>query len=395
MKPRIVLFVIISIAGIASIVATGPSPKPPSSPPSTHVKIFYPIPLGNGSNVVSIGKPIFLGHRVQSFRLRVRFENPGRTAHWLGGVKLSLRDQTGNIIDYTSLPSTASSDGSFWTDVLAGNRAWLGITSTGFVDFLGGQPRLEILEIDRSMSPSSTADEVPSLAETDPGVLGFSNGFEAVALPPAVSEALHYNIFVWDSEARNVGIYVSPFLPELWNDVGLRVAISTSGYKPKSDQTGWLRPDAGDSGVYAEISVPPHTRRLFVTISTVASAPYLLAAQRIRKRFGGIVMERDEDIAQPAEVDTNGLMNATSREFPYGKQFHDYIFAHPDVDKRIRQMMVIASAHMLDASDGMFRFRKAFIGTSRGRAMLMFNSRKDQVARIQHGHASICFRWMN
>ena len=70
-------------------------------------------------------------------------------------------------------------------------------------------------------------------------------------------------------------------------------------------------------------------------------------------------MERDEDLGKPLGTNANDLINNTDRNHPYDAQLGRFLKQEPPIDFRIKEMMVVASARMLDASDGLFRIGSA------------------------------------
>jgi len=349
---------ILIILFISGIFGAGCQPQP-SSP---FINTFVSIPLGNEKNVLNISKPLFLGHRIESFRLRVKFDNPCRTANWISGVTLSLKSGSTTWQEMTSLPSSAGSDGSFWTVQITGNKVWINIFSNGEVRFDGGSPAFQILEIERHFKAGSSRNDLPTTDLSNDTILYIPRGFEAIGFSPQVAEAQHYII-----DTRSFGllpqvltVYVSPFLPEMWNDVGLFVAVSTNGFKPY-DTDNWINPVSGDSGVYHEFFVPPNTNNVYVTIKTTLAAPYFLSVKNLRMVFTDIIMERDQDIGDPRGSDRQNLRDRTSRQFPYGTQFSYYLAENPSIDRRIREVMVLASANMLNSSDGYLRLGSAVL----------------------------------
>lgn len=357
-----ILLTSISLVGFFSIVATQPPP------PTTTFETFVSIPLGNGSNAVSIAKPFFLGHRVESVRLRVRFHIPNRTNHWINGVTLRVREAgaTGVVQQFANLPTTAAADGSFWTRRFNGNAVWISIFSSGIIGFDGGQPEFQILEVDRRFEPATSRDDVPAANLAGDNHLNLSPGHEAIAHTPGTSESQHFAINTWAYTSQRFAIYASPFLPDLGNDVGLRLSLSVpvaspngvipATFRSPSDEGVWERPAGGDSGIYYEFVVPPKTPHVLITVNSALRAPYFLSVNRVRKIFYNVVMERDEEIGTPAATNDLALRNLTSNEFPYGWQLADFLPENPNIDQRIEDVTVLASAYMLDASDGMFRF---------------------------------------
>lgn len=343
------------MVGILSIIATAHTPGPT---PSSVQDTFVSISLGNRKNFISIAEPVFLGHRVERFKLRVRFNNPDRESHWLPGVTLAFRNLGTSFEEHTELPSTANADGSFWTGFIPGNRVWIMIfgRGAGIVDFDGGQPQFEILGVERYFDSAISRQNVPSTDVNSPQVLHITRGFEAIGYSPVGgTEAQHFVISTWSYDTQVIGLYISPLLPSMWNDIGVSLAVSNSGFKSLSDSTGWVSPAARDTGIYTEFVVPATTTYMFVTVKTTLSAPYFFSFQLVDTIFRDIVMERDEEINTPAGTNTQALINKTSNDFPYGKQLADFLQESPTIDQRIRELVVLASAHMLNASDGMFR----------------------------------------
>jgi hypothetical protein len=338
------------------------------------------VPLGNGVNAVRTSKPVFLGHRVSRFRLRMRVEIPNRTMDWVSGLQLTVGETASSPPQlFLDLPAGAAPDGSFWTDWIDGNRTWLSLFSPGLVSFDGGSGRLELLGFERELEPGAARTDVPPADPASEDALHLTLGYEAIGISPEMGEETqHFAISVWNgSHPQVVGIYVSPFLPSLWNDTGVEVGISVQGFKSAGESGGWIRPEPGDTGVYQEIVVPPQTRTLFVTAKSAIRNPYLLSAQALQGAFSDIVIERSGGFSSLSAVDLNDLESNTNAENPYGKNFADFLAGQAAVDRRIAESVVIASAHALDASDGSFRFGGVRLHRS-------FDSLRDVDVRIEN-----------
>lgn len=138
--PRL-FFVIVLLIGIIAGSGCG------SVVVADNFETFIRIPLGHERNVVDITKPLFLGHRVTSFRLRVKFVNGSSGIDWLNGMTLSFSSGS-HVEEIDSLPAIHE-DGEFWTQMIPRNKVLVKIKSNGVVFFRGGSsPYLDIKEVE-------------------------------------------------------------------------------------------------------------------------------------------------------------------------------------------------------------------------------------------------------
>ncbi len=345
----ILLFTIITGAGCGG-----------TSVPSPRIDTFITIPLGHVRNVLDISKPLFLGHRVSSFRLRVRINNPNGTSQWINGVTLSFTSGSYSE-EITELPAPRV-NGAFWTQMINGNKVWINIVSDGVVDFQGGSPSFEIIEIERFFESGSAREDIPEANISNEDVLVVGGNSEAIGFSPRAAEAQHYIFHALVPLPYWASVYVSPFSPDIWNDVGLFVNVSFDGLK-SYDHTVWIQPEYGDSGVYHEFLVPPNTQYVYVTVKTLLATPYFVNYRPMRQIYSNIIMERDANIGTPTGSDLEAIKSRAGRFRPYNKQLSDYLRANPDINQRINELMVIASANLLNATDGYFRYGSAVLNS--------------------------------
>ncbi len=344
----ILLFTIITGAGCGTAI------------PSDRIDTFITIPLGHVRNVLDISKPLFLGHRVSSFRLRVKINNPNSTSHWINGVTLSFTSGS-HSEEITELPASRV-NGAFWTQIINGNKVWINIVSDGVVYFQGGSPSFEIIEIERFFEPGSAREDIPKAIISNEDVLVVGGNYEVIGFSPRAAEAQHYIFNAMAPIPYWASVYVSPFSPETWNDVGLFVDVSFDGFK-SYDHTVWIQPEYGDSGVYHEFLVPPFTQYVYVTVKTALATPYFVNYRPMRQIYSNIIMERDYNIGTPTGSDLEAIKSRAGRVRPYNKQLSDYLRANPDINQRINELMVIASASLLNATDGYFRYGSAVLNS--------------------------------
>jgi hypothetical protein len=341
-----------------ALIAAGPSCSP--GPTTPEVRTYYPIELGNLSNFVNIDRSFFLGHRVERFRLKLRLVNPGRSAQWISGLTVSLGQSPGVFQQqFQSLPAGAEADGSFWTQEFTTNVLLIQIRSGGaIVSFDGGQPRLEIVAVERHFLPNVNRTDLPTASSgARRNVLTVERGVDAIAFTPGLDEALHYRIPA-ASAPQTQSLYISPRALSLNNSVGLRVHLSTSGFVSPDANTTWVEPDSGDSGIYREFTTPAG-RDMFVTVVSSAMVPYLVSHSSLVERFENIVMERDGMMRAAPDIDLGTIRGAASQQQPFNAQMADYLQAQADFDRRIRETLTIATAFALDATDGQMRLGSA------------------------------------
>src|SRR5262245_4646476 len=166
------------------------------SAPDPIVQTYHPIELGNQGNFVNIDKTFFLGHRVERFRLRVRLVNPGFAAQWIPGIAISLGPPGASLQQFQDVPADAEPDGSFWTQEFASNFVVIRIRSGGtLVNFQGGQPRFEIVAVERYFLPGVDRNDLPTASTgARRNALTLSRGEDVIAFSPALGEAQHYRI---------------------------------------------------------------------------------------------------------------------------------------------------------------------------------------------------------
>lgn len=328
------------------------------------VETYYRFELGNRENFLNgRGINIFLGHRVERFRLKVRFVNPGRSAQWIPGVNLSFVSNNSGFQQFSSLPAGADPDGSFWTQEFTTNWTEIRIGSGGgVIGFDGGRPRFEIVAIERHFRSGSDRDDVPSTVANDPTVtddrtfqrLGRN---EVLGFSPNVSEAQHY--FINSGTApRLESLYISPRLLSTNNSTGLKIHISNTGFVHPEANVTWIEPEQGDTGIYTEFINTPG-QDTFITVVNTVLTPYLIQHAWLSQLFQNIDMERDENMDAAPAVDVAGIRNAVSHDNPFHVQLADFIRENGTFDRRINEALTIASAFALDASNGQFRYRSA------------------------------------
>lgn len=329
------------------------------STPSPVTSTYYPIELGNGSNHVQVRKRFFLGHRVERFKLRVRLVNPGRTNPWPAGISLSFVSNQGGFQQFSGPPATTETDGSFWTQEFNANWTQIRLGSNGIVSFDAGQPRLEILGVERHFSPGVDRESVPTptFAVDDPTHQRLIRGSDIIGFSPGVVETQHYVIPV-STSPRLGSIYISPRLLSLNNDMGIKMHRSSTGFVAWDANVTWIEPAPGDSGIYHEFTQPAN-QRVFVTVVGTAIGPYLIQHTWLVERFGGIVMERDAQMAAAPVIDVAAIRAGAGTQAPFNSQIANFLHETADFDRRILETMVLASAFALDGSNGQMRFRSA------------------------------------
>lgn len=129
--------------------------------------------------------------------------------------------------------------------------------------------------------------------------------------------------------------------------MGVSVDVSFDGFK-NYDDDGWIQREVGDTGVYYEFVVPPSTPHIYVTVKTNLATPYFLNYRSNRKVYRGIIMERDSNIGTPDGSDLAEISARAGVARPYEKQLADILLANPIVNQRINEVMVIASARLLN-----------------------------------------------
>lgn len=328
-----------------------------TSPPSDRIDTLVIIPLGHDRNVLDISKPLFLGHRVSSFRLRVKINNP---SHWIYGVTLTFASGS-HSEEITELPESRV-NGAFWTQMINGNKVWINIVSDGVVNFHGESPSFDIIEIERFFESGSAREDIPEAIISNEDVFVVGGNYEVIGFSPRAAEAQHYIFHALAPIPYRASIYVSPFSPDIWNDVGLFVDVSFDGLR-SYDHTTWIQPEYGDSGVYHEFLVPPNTQFVYVTVKTALATPYFVNFRPMRKIYSNIIMERDANIGMLTESDLEAIKSRAGRVRPYAKQLSDYLRANPDINQRINELMVIASASLLNATEGYFRYGSAVLNS--------------------------------
>lgn len=352
MKPPLSIAAVMVTLTLMAGCASGP----PSAPSPT-VTTYYPIELGNQSNFLRVDKTFFLGHRVERFRLKVRFVNPGRTAQWIPGVTL-LFESPGGFQRFQSLPPDADMDGSFWTQEFTTNFTNIRIGSNNIVDFDGGQPRFEIVAVERHFLPGVDRDDLPTASTgARRNALTLLRGDDVIAFSPGLAEAQHYRIPV-ATTPRTQSLYISPRTLSLNNSIGLKVHLSTTGFVFPDANVTWIEPAPGDSGIYTEFTRTAG-QDTFVTVVSTVIAPYLIRQTWLVEQFEDIVMERDGQMRAAPDIDLNPIRGDASQDMPFNAQIADYLQGSADFDRRIRETVAVASAFALDASDGQMRFRSA------------------------------------
>lgn len=343
----ILLFTIITGPGCGGVVT------------ADNFETLIRIPLGHSRNVLDITKPLFLGHRVTSFRLRVRFVSGTAGLEWFNGVSLSFSGGS-HLEEIDSLPAI-NEDGEFWTQMIPGNKVWINIKSDGVVFYPGNSaPYFDIIEVEYFVDGDSAKQDVPDTNLANPEVLQIMGNYEVVGLSPRSGETQHYIYHTVSPFAQTASIYVSPYSPLKKNEVGLSVDVSFDGFQDYSDDD-WIQPEEGDSGVYYEFVVPPNTPYVYVTVKTDLATPYFLNYRNVRKVFRGIIMERDSNIGTPDGSDLEVIAGRAGLVRPYAKQLSEFLLANPSVNQRINEVMVIASARLLNATDGHFRYGSAVL----------------------------------
>lgn len=313
------------------------------------------IPLANARNSFSTNKRIFLGHRVLHFRLQLKFvTNPPRTWAWPPNTTVTVQG-SGSTQVFSSLPSSAAADRSFWTAEIPGNRAEITIsTPTLLQDFDATRLAFDVVSVAHTFRSGSSRRDTPALPPSpDIAVLSLAIAQDTLGVPPSLAEYQHY----WlppATHARDLSLYLSPFAPQHGNDSGIQLAVSHGSFKKVGENSGWLSPVSGDSGIYHEILVPAQ-QPTYLTVRQAFPMPYLLTAQNVRLRFKHLRAARHRSLGTPPTIDTASLRANASVMFPYGYQLSRYLRPNATIDRRIRETFVIATAHMLDASEGMFR----------------------------------------
>ncbi len=353
----------IAILAMTMILVAGCSGCPPR-PQSPIVQTYYRLELGNQRNFLNgRGLNLFLGHRVERFKLKVRFVNPGRSQQWIPGVNLSFVSNQGGFQEFNGLTAGADADGSFWTQEFTANWTDIRIGSGGsVVEFDGGQPRFEIVAVERHFRSGSDRDDVPTTVANDPTATADRNfqrlgRGEVLAFSPNVGEAQHFRIDSGNT-ARTESLYISPRLLSLNNSTGLKIHISNTEFVHPEANVTWIEPVSGDTGIYTEFqSVPGQDK--FVTVVNTVIVPYLIRHTWLVERFEAIEMERDENMDAAPTVNLAAIRNGASQEQSFNAQLADYIHENANFDRRIEEALVIACAFALDGSNGQMRYQSA------------------------------------
>lgn len=349
----------ISIIILFLIIISIPSCTPKNN---NVLKTYIRIPMGVRENTFKFSKELFLGHRVDSFRVKLRVVNPGRTQNWINSLSLKFSQfrvipvyNHGFRQSFNYLPSTADNLGFFWTKMIPGNRIIMSGSTNYLANYEGGSPRIEIVEIERYLDPLSESTDIPAF-DQQPKYHYLYPNIESIVQNPAPLEYLHFKIDVSDYKNKRMTLYLSPLCLSLSNDIDLRLCLSSTGFYLRDDSTSnWIKPEKYDTGIYHEFNVSSDAEFMYLTVFSALSAPIFVNFTEQIKTYKDIVVERDENISTPLAVNLLELETITSNDFPYGYQLSRYIKNTADIDFRIQQMFVFTSAYMLDATDGAFR----------------------------------------
>ncbi len=330
----------------------------------TTLNTYLPIYLGYEKNNYHIEKVIFLGHRVESFRLRLRYRDGNNLTNWPTITRLTFDTPNGQTQIINEFNEALTQGNSFWTDQFINtNQVNLTISSIGaFIEFDGSAPRFEILEVDYLFKDNSNKTSVPSTDELD------SNSWyevdlkkEIIGIFVDVGEAHHYKLNRNGFEFSLFhNVYLSPLqnneaFPTLAdNDIGIKAFLSRSEFKPINDRSNWLTPEDGDTGIYHEFIFKDES--LYLTVKSDLAAPYFFTQSKL-KTFGSISMEYDDNIPSPFYYDSD-IYDFLNYVF-HPKQVDDYLADVATVRHRINEFMVVSSAYLLDATEGQFRFSNA------------------------------------
>lgn len=349
---------------VAAACASASGCRPGSVPPlvfASEIEADYRLlPLGEQRNTFTgMGTRIFLGHRVDRFRIKLRLVNPAHPAEWIPGVVLTVSPDHGSPLQLTVLPGTHDPDGAFWLPQMTENSAAIRLSASGLVDLGVGQPHLDLVQVERHFRAGSAVDDVPVVASPSPPGGGFASVHydEVVTVSPAIGEAQHFRVS--PGGASTESIYISPLLRSMNNSTGLRVHISSTGFvAPTNTSVTWQEALPGDTGFYAEFQPVPG-QSVFVTVVNAVITPYLFAHAGLVQRFEGVVIEREANMRGAPDISVDGLRATVDREHPFNAQLADYLEPRADFDRRIRESLAIASAVSLDATSGQMRFRSA------------------------------------
>ena len=339
------------------------------------------IPLGFESNAFRFTRDVFMGKTVRRFRLKLRTSHPiGSSDSWITGLEVKIYAMPGQVHRQTlNWLQTQDPEGGFWTNTIPGNWARLEINTVPMgnrisVGTLGTYFHIEKAEFDWDSSipgayvPSSNIGSINTTEVADATIIDTHNYERTTGLMIGVNDT-HYHYAILQPGFR-YAVYVSPLSLALNNDVGLAVGISTSGFVAlpvgTSAVPGKVVPRGGDRGVYHEIEPSASMRILYLTVSGVISHSYTLAVNRVKRRFSA-VYEMSDGLADKTAPAINYDIYSGAINFinPYGWQHRNFIASGSTSPvsylRRLREVIVVAAADMLAASEGYARFNRADI----------------------------------
>jgi hypothetical protein len=325
----------------------------------------------------------------------MNINSPGHPGNWINGLKIEIfshplkpllappwYDPT-LLQTIDSLPS-GHVNGEFWTVEIPGNSAHLVISSNNnFVSVreLGSflfmtkvaivrDPSISSNYIPPSTHPLSNlhSDEIYEAYNLTP--LKASNR-EATGIFGGLSPSPHY-YYAFLNPNITYAIYVSPLNLSIGNDIGIVLGNSTNGFilppTGTASSAGKVMRKHGDTGIYYEIGPYSSAKTIYLTVRSSIGGSYFITVNEVAEKFEAVYeMSTGLQDKDAPNLDRSKYAGTVNYINPYGFQIGNFVgteFNPYKYTRRLKEVIVLASAHMLAASEGYLRFGHADIYVS-------------------------------
>jgi len=334
------------------------------------------LPLGFEQNQLDLRAGFYAGHHARRLQLQFQLVTDDTQGAWVPGITIQLSVMTTGLYGFpaaqvvqtiSAQPLGSGTDGTFWTPVIVGNWVGIHITSTSPVQV--GHPAGALLirrvkvDWDASYSKDAPQSSLVSLGPNHFTAMPLGNNGELTSFLVGAN-GTHYYWF----NPPNTGtysVYVSPYVWATDNDNGIVLGMSTNGFvQPTTglaSAAGKYTPEPLDRGIYEELQLH-EGQILYLTVRGVIGGAYTISVNEQATTFHPVI-EMDEHLPQSGAQTLNlaGYRRPPAWTDPHANREADFLRANGTYLQRLIEVLTLASANMLAASEGYMRFDGADI----------------------------------
>jgi hypothetical protein len=321
------------------------------------------VDLGANRNNLCIDKMLYMGYKVESFKISFRLNNKNDFSllSWPSQLVFNILRADGTIIQSFNSKNCSSNTVYTTSASIMGNVVRLRITTNGrFADLSEFGANIEIVNLTCEFNTKSKPNSLDFI-QLYPGV-------EIIVFSPLSSAKTNCFYALLPAAKQTISLYLSPYKRQTYHKVNPKLGynIQKSSNSKTLNMKSWLSPKGYDTGIYEELNGNYQSPRLMcLTVTTSKPSFFYLTIQTIKESFGTvdkpIVVEMDGGLdGDNAPLITGALdkamVDAIRTCMKYTENIGEYIQDNATYNRRVKETLVIACASMLAATEGYLRF---------------------------------------